>query len=57
MAHNNDLQGWKDSESYGKRWIVETMFSCIKRRFLVNISLFYQISKHNTRNDVKIITD
>ncbi|MER5174204.1 MAG: IS5 family transposase [Candidatus Nitrosocosmicus sp.] len=30
----NDLQGWKDSiVSYGKRWIVETVFSSIKRMF------------------------
>ncbi len=33
LAQKNDLQKWKDSESYGKRWIVETAFSCIKRRF------------------------
>ncbi len=29
----NDLQKWKDSVSYGKRGIVETVFSCLKRRF------------------------
>jgi len=29
----NNLQQWKDSVSYGKRWIVETIFSCIKRMF------------------------
>ena len=29
----NDLQKWKDSESYGQRWIVETVFSSIKRTF------------------------
>ncbi len=30
----NSLQEWKDSVSYGqKRWIVETVFSCIKRMF------------------------
>lgn len=33
LAQKNDLQKWKDSESYGKRWIVETVFSCLKRRF------------------------
>ena len=27
----NDLQKWKDSVSYGQRWMVETVFSCIKR--------------------------
>ncbi len=33
LAQRNDLQKWKDSVSYGKRWIVETVFSCIKRMF------------------------
>ncbi len=33
LAQRNDLQRWKDGESYGKRWIVETVFSCLKRRF------------------------
>jgi hypothetical protein len=33
LAQKNDLQKWKDSVSYGKRWIVETVFSCLKRRF------------------------
>ena len=28
-----DFDKWKDSVSYGKRWIAETVFSCIKRRF------------------------
>ena len=30
---SNNLQNWKDSVSYAKRWIVETVFSCIKRMF------------------------
>jgi hypothetical protein len=29
----NNLQEWKDSVSYGKRWMVETVFSGIKRMF------------------------
>ena len=29
----NGLQSWKYSVSYGQRWIAETVFSCIKRRF------------------------
>ena len=29
----NNLQEWKDSVSYGQRWIAETVFSCIKRTF------------------------
>jgi hypothetical protein len=33
LDQRNDLQKWKDSVSYGKRWIVETVFSCLKRRF------------------------
>jgi transposase len=33
IYQNNDLQRWKDSVSYGKRWIAETVFSCIKRTF------------------------
>jgi hypothetical protein len=33
ISQNNDLQRWKDSVSYGQRWIAETVFSCIKRMF------------------------
>ena len=33
LAHKNDLQKWKDSVSYGQRWTVETVFSCLSRRF------------------------
>ena len=34
ISQRNDLQKWKDSiVSYGQRWIVETVFSCIKRTF------------------------
>ena len=33
LVQKNDLQKWKNSVSYGKRWIVETVFSCIKRMF------------------------
>ena len=29
----NNLQEWIDSVRYGQRWIVETVFSCIKRLF------------------------
>ncbi len=33
-SQRNDLQRWKEgSESYGQRWIIETIFSCIKRTF------------------------
>ena len=34
LIQKNDLQKWKDnSVSYRKRWIVETVFFCIKRMF------------------------
>jgi hypothetical protein len=33
IAQNNDFDKLKDSVSYGKRWIAETVFSCIKRGF------------------------
>ena len=34
LAQRNNLQKWKDSiVSYGQRWIVETVFSSIKRMF------------------------
>ncbi len=33
LAQKSDLQKWKDSVSYGQRWIVETVFSSLKRRF------------------------
>ncbi len=32
LAQKNDLKKWKDSVSYGKRRIAETVFSCLKRR-------------------------
>ena len=33
LAQRNELQKWKDSLSYGQRWIIETVFSSIKRMF------------------------
>jgi hypothetical protein len=33
ISQKKDLQRWKDSVSYGQRWITETVFSCLKRRF------------------------
>lgn len=33
MQKKNNLQQWKDSVSYGQRWIAETVFSPIKRMF------------------------
>ena len=33
ISQKKDLQEWKDSVSYGKRGIAETVFSCLKRMF------------------------
>lgn len=33
ISQKKDLQEWKDSVSYGQRWITETVFSCLKRMF------------------------
>ena len=33
MMQKNNLQEWKNSVRYGQRWIVESVFSCIKRLF------------------------
>ena len=33
LAQRNDFGRWKDSVSYGKRWMAETVFSSIKRTF------------------------
>ena len=33
MMQKNNLQNWKNSVRYGQRWIVEAVFSCIKRMF------------------------
>jgi hypothetical protein len=33
ISQKNDLKKWKDSKSYGQRWIVETIFSTMKRVF------------------------
>jgi hypothetical protein len=35
ISQKNDLQKWKEDSivSYGQRWIVETIFSSIKRLF------------------------
>jgi hypothetical protein len=33
LAQRNDIKKCKDSVSYGQRWMAETVFSCLKRRF------------------------
>ena len=59
----NNLQQWKVSVDYGQRWIIETVFSCIKRIFgeyvtaikfknmikeiMLKALLYKLVSKHN----------
>ena len=54
LAQKNDLQKWKDSVSYGQRWIVETVFFCLKRRFGEYV---YSVKLKNIiqKNDVESI--
>jgi hypothetical protein len=33
ISQKKDLERWKYSVSYGQRWMVETVFSCLKRMF------------------------
>jgi IS5 family transposase len=33
QLQKTNLQRWKDNARYGQRWMVETVFSCIKRMF------------------------
>ena len=33
QSQKTNLEQWKNSVDYGQRWIVETVFSCIKRMF------------------------
>jgi hypothetical protein len=44
---------WKCSVSYGQRWIVESVFSSMKRMF--GECIRKKISKHGQRNDAKSI--
>ena len=33
QSQKTNLEEWKNSVSYGQRWIIESVFSCIKRMF------------------------
>jgi hypothetical protein len=43
QSQKTDLQQWKDSVRYGKRWIVETIFSCVSRECLENMLLLLDL--------------
>ena len=47
LKQQTNLKRWKRSVSYGKRWMVETVFSCIKRMFgeYVNARKFHNMTK------------
>ena len=47
LRQQTNLKRWKRSVSYGKRWMVETVFSCIKRTFgeYVNARKFHNMTK------------
>jgi transposase len=47
LRQRTNLKRWKRSVSYGKRWMVETVFSCIKRTFgeYVNARKFHNMTK------------
>jgi hypothetical protein len=45
ISQKNDLKKWKDSVSYGQRWIVETVFLTIKRMF--DGEYVYSVKFHN----------
>ena len=47
ISQKNDLQRWKDSRSYGKRWIVETVFSSLKRMFGEYVYSVYSVRLKN----------
>ncbi len=51
IAQRYDLQQWKDSVSYGKRWIVETVFSSIKRMFGEYV---YSIRMENMKQELML---
>jgi len=47
LRQRTNLKRWKHSVSYGKRWMAETVFSCIKRMFgeYVNARKFHNMTK------------
>ena len=51
----NNLQQWKVSVNYGQRWIVETVFSCMKRMFGREYVTAIKIQQHGKRNNAKSI--
>lgn len=51
IAQRNNLQQWKDSVSYGQRWMVETVFSSIKRMFGEYV---YSLKMENMKQELRL---
>jgi hypothetical protein len=51
IAQRNDFEQWKDSVSYGQRWIVETVFSSLKRMFGEYV---YSIKMENMKQELML---
>ncbi|CAN5846472.1 hypothetical protein BH23THE1_BH23THE1_31750 [soil metagenome] len=49
IAQRNNYERWKDSVSYGKRWMVETVFSSLKRMFGEYV---YSIKMENMKQEL-----
>jgi transposase len=51
IAQRNDFEQWKDSVSYGQRWIVESVFSVLKRMFGEYV---YSIKMENMKQELML---
>jgi hypothetical protein len=51
IAQRNDFEQWKDSVSYGQRWIAETAFSSLKRMFGEYV---YSIKMENMKQELML---
>ena len=55
QSQKTNLEQWKNSVDYGQRWIVETVFSCIKRMFGEYVTAIRLDREYNKRNSTKSI--
>jgi len=49
ITQRHDFKQWKDSVSYGQRWMVETVFSSLKRMFGEYV---YSLKKENMKQEL-----
>ena len=52
MAQRNSFERWKDSVGYGQRWIIETVFSSLKRMF--EGEYVYSVKMENMKQDLML---